>query len=51
VREAHERIERFTGALRGQLEHWRMRPVVEALMILRGVDLIAAVTPADAAWN
>jgi transposase len=48
VREAHERVERverFTGALRGQLEHWRMRPVVEALMSLRGIEMIAAVTP------
>jgi transposase len=44
AREAHERVERFTEALRGQLEHWRMRPVVEALMSLRGIDLIAAVT-------
>jgi len=44
VREAHERVERLTEALRAQLEHWRMRPVVEALMSLRGIDLIAAVT-------
>jgi len=44
VREAHERVERFTQALQGQLEHWRMRPVVEALMTLRGIDMIAAVT-------
>jgi transposase len=44
VREAHERVERLTQALRGQLEHWRMKPVVEALMSLRGIDLIAAVT-------
>src|SRR5882724_9891666 len=29
---------------RGQLKHWRMRPVVEALMTLRGIDMIAAVT-------
>jgi transposase len=44
VREAHERVERLTEALRGQLAHWRMRPVVEALMSLRGIDLVAAVT-------
>src|SRR4029077_15371257 len=37
VREAHERVERLTAALRGQLEHWRMRAVVEALMSLRGI--------------
>jgi transposase len=44
VREAQERVERLTEALRGQLEHWRMRPVVAALMSLRGIDLIAAMT-------
>jgi transposase len=37
-------VERLTEALRGQLAHWRMRPVVEALMSLRGIDLVAAVT-------
>jgi len=35
VRDAHERVERLTESLRAQLEHWRMRPVVEALMSLR----------------
>lgn len=44
VRDAHERVEPLTEALRAQLEHWRMRPVVEALMSLRGIDLIAAMT-------
>jgi transposase len=44
VREAQERVERLTAALRAQLEHWRMRPVVAALMSLRGIDLIAAMT-------
>lgn len=44
VREAHERVERITQALREQSERWRMRPVVAALMSLRGIDLIAAVT-------
>jgi len=44
VRDAHERVERLTESLRSQLEHWRMRPVVEALMSLRGIDLIAAMT-------
>ena len=44
MREAQERVERLTEALRGQLEHWRMRPVVAALMSLRGIDLIAAMT-------
>jgi len=44
VRDTHERVERLTEAVRSQLAHWRMRPVVEALMSLRGIDLIAAVT-------
>jgi transposase len=44
AREAHERVERLTDAMRSQLEHWRMRPVVQALMSLRGIDLITAVT-------
>jgi transposase len=44
VREAHERVERLTESLRALLEHWRMKPVVEALMSLRGIDLIAAMT-------
>lgn len=44
VGDAHERVERLTEAVRTQLEHWRMRPVVEALMSLRGIDVIAAVT-------
>jgi transposase len=44
VRDAQERVERLTEAVRSHLAHWRMRPVVEALMSLRGIDLIAAVT-------
>jgi transposase len=44
VRDAHERVERLTEAMRSQLEHWRMRPVVEAVMSLRGIDLVAAMT-------
>jgi transposase len=44
VRDAHERVERLSQAMRGQLEHWRMRPVVAALMSLRGIDLTAAMT-------
>ncbi len=43
-RDANGRLERLTEAMRSHLEHWRMRPVVEALMTLRGVDLIAAMT-------
>lgn len=44
VRDAQDRVERLSEALRGQLEHWRMRPLVEALMSPRSIDLIAAVT-------
>lgn len=44
VREAHERVERHNDSLRAELEGWRMRPVVEALMSLRGVDTVAAIT-------
>jgi transposase len=44
VKDAHERIERLTQALREQCESWRMKPVVNALMCLRGFELIAAVT-------
>jgi transposase len=44
VREAHERCERLAQELREQCTGWRMRPVVEALMCLRGFDFIAAIT-------
>ena len=44
VSAAHERVERLTTALRQQVESWRMQPVVGALMTLRGVDCVAAVT-------
>jgi transposase len=38
VRDANERLERITQALRELLLEWRLRPVVEALMSLRGID-------------
>lgn len=44
VKDAHERVQRLTQALREQCEHWRMKPVVNALMCLRGIDFVAAVT-------
>jgi transposase len=44
VSDTHARVERLTETFRAQLEHWRMRPVVGALMTLRGIDLIAAMT-------
>jgi transposase len=43
-KEAAERVERITEALREQCEHWRMSPVVKALMCLKGVDFVTAVT-------
>jgi transposase len=43
VHEASLRVERLTGAIVAQLEHWRWRPVVEALQALRGVQLLHAV--------
>jgi transposase len=44
VREANERVENLTQAMSAQLEHWRMRPVVEAIMTLRGIDVVAGMT-------
>jgi transposase len=44
VREANERVERLTNALRDQAATWRFAPVVQALMTLRGIDFVAAVT-------
>jgi len=44
---AHEcdaRVTRITEALRAQTENWRLKPVVHALMTLRGIDFVAAVT-------
>lgn len=44
AKEACERVERITQALREQCEHWRMSAVVKALMCLKGFDFVAAVT-------
>lgn len=43
VHEAGERLERLAKAIAAELEHWRWRPVVEALQALRGVSAIHAV--------
>ncbi len=43
IKDAHERLERVTEALRLQSSQWRMRPLVQALMCLRGLDFIGAV--------
>jgi transposase len=44
IREAHDRAERITAALREQVATWRWHGVVRALMTLRGVESVAAVT-------
>jgi transposase len=44
VREANDRLERITEALRQLVSEWRLRTVVEALMSLRGIDFICALT-------
>jgi transposase len=43
VEEAAQRLSRLAVAIGAQLEHWRWRPVVEALQALRGVSAIHAV--------
>ncbi len=42
VGEAQARVELLTQALSQELEGWRMRPLVQALMTLRGVDELSA---------
>jgi transposase len=44
AKEACERVERLTEALRELCAGWRMRPLVEALMCLKGVNFVTAVT-------
>lgn len=44
IKDAHERLERITEALREQSHQWRLRPLVQALMCLRGIDFVGAVT-------
>jgi len=39
-----ECVERLETALRNQVQSWRSLPVVQALMTLRGIDLLSAVT-------
>lgn len=43
-RQASERIARLEQAMREALADWRLQPIVPALMAMRGIDLIAAVT-------
>jgi transposase len=44
VQESDARVARLTEALRLQCEQWRLKPIVEALMTLRGIAFVAAVT-------
>ena len=44
AKEACERVERLTEALRELCGSWRMKPLVEALMCLKGLNLVTAVT-------
>jgi len=43
-KEACERVERITTQLRELCENWRMNPLVKALMCLKGLDFVSAVT-------
>lgn len=43
VQEAGERRERLAASIAAELEHWRWRPVVQALQALRGIPVIHAV--------
>jgi transposase len=43
-KETGERVERITAQLRELCESWRMNPLVKALMCLKGLDFVAAVT-------
>jgi transposase len=44
VGEGEVRVQRLSQSLSQEVEGWRMRPVVNALMSLRGLDLIGAST-------
>jgi transposase len=44
VGEAEERVARPTESLCQQAEGWRMKPLVDAFVSLRGVDVVTAVT-------
>ena len=42
IGEAHARVGLLSAALSEELQHWRMRPLVCALMTLRGIDELTA---------
>ena len=43
VQWADQRLERLTQALAGSIAGWRFEPVVQALLALRGVDVVTAI--------
>lgn len=43
INEAQARVDLLTESLSQELEQWRMRPLAQALMTLRGVDEVSAV--------
>jgi transposase len=42
VRQAHERIARLEAAIRGAIPQWSLAAGVDALMAMRGIDLVSA---------
>ena len=44
VRQAEERIARLEAAIRAAVPDWSLAEVVEALMAMRGIDMVAATT-------
>ena len=44
VTEARRRVASLEGQMREALERWSLRPVVEGVMALRGVDVVTAMT-------
>ena len=44
VMEARTRVASLEGQMREALQGWSLRPVVEALMALRGMDVVTAMT-------
>ncbi len=44
VLEAQRRVAGLEGQMRAGLQEWSLRPVVEALMALRGVEMVTAMT-------
>jgi transposase len=44
VADTHERVERLTEALRAQATDWRLKPLLQAVSTLRGLQLVTAVT-------